>query len=275
MLFDQRRNSTPYEKEIQELSREIVYSPEMIPVVKIDEGYYTDFDFLIPYMKSNGIDNIADAISNITIANGLKESTISILINPNNEYITEISAELAEDHRTTKARILAKSQAARDREDNKQSEKYRQRRAEKERNLRRYTTYGDVKNNADLKSAKKAHNDASNRYFNAPDNDKELKAKEKDMTKAARKVHNMNASGYNRVADRRAVRQQYDKHYYNGAHMNAVNNTDRSYNSKDYELSKYADAINRHNRKHPDNKITAKSTDISKIAINTAYKRKD
>lgn len=65
---------------IEEASETVVYVPEMIPVVQIESEYYTEMNFLYPYMKTNHIKSISEALNNVAAANNLPECSVGLLI---------------------------------------------------------------------------------------------------------------------------------------------------------------------------------------------------
>jgi hypothetical protein len=73
---------------LESVSSPVVYTAEMVPVVCVDEEYYTEMSFLHPYMESNGIRNIADALDNVAYVNGLSENAVGLLIE-SDQYVTD------------------------------------------------------------------------------------------------------------------------------------------------------------------------------------------
>lgn len=65
---------------IESVSESVVYTPEMVTVVNIGNEYYTEMNLLHPYMKTNEITSIAEALNNVAAANGLSEGAIGLLI---------------------------------------------------------------------------------------------------------------------------------------------------------------------------------------------------
>lgn len=62
------------------VSENFVYGPEMVTVVKIGDEYFTEMSFLKPYMESNGIKSISEALNNIAYANNLDTNNVGLLI---------------------------------------------------------------------------------------------------------------------------------------------------------------------------------------------------
>ena len=65
---------------IESVSESVVYTPEMVTVVNIGNESYTEMNLLHPYMKTNEITSIAEALNNVAAANGLSEGAIGLLI---------------------------------------------------------------------------------------------------------------------------------------------------------------------------------------------------
>ena len=53
---------------------------EMVPVVKIGEEYYTEAQFMAPFMRDAGIRSMAEALDAIAEANNLPEKSVGLLI---------------------------------------------------------------------------------------------------------------------------------------------------------------------------------------------------
>lgn len=67
-------------RSIPTVSQEVVYTAEMIPVVKINNECFTEMNFLQPYMKTNNITSITEALNNIAKANDLNEGAVGLLV---------------------------------------------------------------------------------------------------------------------------------------------------------------------------------------------------
>lgn len=66
--------------QIESVSEEFIYGPEMVPVVSINNELFTEMNFLKPYMDTNGIRSISEALNNVAEANGLSECSVGLLI---------------------------------------------------------------------------------------------------------------------------------------------------------------------------------------------------
>lgn len=65
---------------IEEVAEPVYYGPEIVPVVNIQGEYFTEMNFLHPYMKSAKIKSIAEALNNVAEANGLPVGAVGLLI---------------------------------------------------------------------------------------------------------------------------------------------------------------------------------------------------
>ena len=65
---------------IEEAAAPVYYGPQIVPVVEINGEYFTEMNFLHPYMKSAKIKSIAEALNNVALANGLSEGGVGLLI---------------------------------------------------------------------------------------------------------------------------------------------------------------------------------------------------
>ena len=63
-----------------EVSEDVVYTAEMVSVVKVGGDYLIEMNALYPYMKSNNITSVAEALNNVAAVNGLQEKAVGLLI---------------------------------------------------------------------------------------------------------------------------------------------------------------------------------------------------
>lgn len=63
-----------------EVSEDVVYTAEMVSVVKVGGDYLVEMNALYPYMKSNNITSVAEALNNVAAVNGLQEKAVGLLI---------------------------------------------------------------------------------------------------------------------------------------------------------------------------------------------------
>lgn len=73
---------------IAEASEPVLYGPEVVPVVKAGGEYFTEMNFLQPFMKSSRIKSISEALNAVAEANGLEPGAVGILIE-SDEGVTE------------------------------------------------------------------------------------------------------------------------------------------------------------------------------------------
>lgn len=65
---------------IPKASQAIRYDANIIPVISLDGGYYTEMNFLYPFMQSNGIKSISEALDLVAEANKLPKNAVGLLI---------------------------------------------------------------------------------------------------------------------------------------------------------------------------------------------------
>lgn len=65
---------------IEEAAEPVYYGPDVVPVIKIGNEFFTEMNFLHPYMKSEGITSIAEALNNVSETNGLGKGSVGLLI---------------------------------------------------------------------------------------------------------------------------------------------------------------------------------------------------
>lgn len=63
-----------------EVSEDVVYTAEMVSVVQVGGDYLVEMNALYPYMKSNNITSVAEALNNVAAVNGLQEKAVGLLI---------------------------------------------------------------------------------------------------------------------------------------------------------------------------------------------------
>jgi len=66
--------------DIEEAESNYTATVEMVPVVQIGEGYYTESQFLAPFMRDAGIRSMAEALDVVAEANKLPAKSIGLLI---------------------------------------------------------------------------------------------------------------------------------------------------------------------------------------------------
>ena len=85
-------------KNLESAPAPIQYPAEMIPVVKVGEGYYTEMSFLMPYMKSNGVKSVVTALNDLAKANGLNEGAVGLLVESKESVMATIDDAIDEKH---------------------------------------------------------------------------------------------------------------------------------------------------------------------------------
>ena len=65
---------------IEEAEANYTATAEMVPVVKIGEEYYTEAQFMAPFMRDAGIKSMVEALNAIAEANNLPENSVGLLI---------------------------------------------------------------------------------------------------------------------------------------------------------------------------------------------------
>lgn len=93
---------------ISEASEPIIYGPEVVPVIQIDDGYYTEMNFLYPFMNTNGIKSIAEALNYVAEANNLSEGDIGLLIESEGDVNECINKALESGNAKKKDNVLTK-----------------------------------------------------------------------------------------------------------------------------------------------------------------------
>ena len=63
-----------------EVDEDVVYTAEMVSVIKVGDDNLTEMNTLYPYMKSNNITSVAEALNNVAAVNGLQEKAVGLLI---------------------------------------------------------------------------------------------------------------------------------------------------------------------------------------------------
>lgn len=65
---------------IPKASQFIRYDANIVPVISLDGEYYTEMNFLYPFMQSNGIKSISEALDLVAEANELPKNAVGLLI---------------------------------------------------------------------------------------------------------------------------------------------------------------------------------------------------
>lgn len=83
-----------------EVPEDVVYSAETIPVIKIEDDYVVESHFLVPFMRTNGITSIKEALDQLTDANEL-DTKVGLLVDP-----IDVVANAADTASVTDDKIL-------------------------------------------------------------------------------------------------------------------------------------------------------------------------
>ena len=96
---------------IEEVSEDIVYTAEMVSVIKVGDDYLTEMNALYPYMTSNGITSVAEALNNVARINGLQEKAVGLLIE-SDKQVKDMINKAAEKGSKAKEKALDKVKKA-------------------------------------------------------------------------------------------------------------------------------------------------------------------
>jgi len=69
---------------IEEASQDYAVGAEMVPVISIDGKYYTEANFLAPFMRDAKISSMLEALDYVAEANGLQKCDVGLLIESDN-----------------------------------------------------------------------------------------------------------------------------------------------------------------------------------------------
>lgn len=93
---------------IESVYSDVVYTPEMVTIVNVDGEYFTEMNFLHPYMKTNNIKSITEALNNIATANGLLEGSVGLLIESDEEVNDTIDKAIESGNVNKKENVFTK-----------------------------------------------------------------------------------------------------------------------------------------------------------------------
>ena len=85
---------------IEEASEEFTIGGEMVPVFRVGEDLLTEANLLAPYMRSNNIKSIAEALDNVAEANGLAKHSVGLMIE-SQECVTDMIEKACEKAKST------------------------------------------------------------------------------------------------------------------------------------------------------------------------------
>lgn len=75
-----------------EVNEDVVYTAEMVSVVQVGGDYLVEMNALYPYMQSNKITSVAEALNNVARVNGLQEKSVGLLIESDDKTKSLIEA---------------------------------------------------------------------------------------------------------------------------------------------------------------------------------------
>ena len=94
-----------------EVDEDVVYTAEMVSVIKVGDDYLTEMNTLYPYMKSNNITSVAEALNNVAAVNGLQEKAVGLLIE-SDDRTAEMIQEACKKGGKAKEKALDKNKKA-------------------------------------------------------------------------------------------------------------------------------------------------------------------
>ena len=93
-------------RSIPEASHPIIYGPEVVPIVDVDGGYYTEMNFLYPFMETNGIKSIDEALKYVAESNNVPD--VGLLVMSESDVSECINKALEEGGQRKKETALDK-----------------------------------------------------------------------------------------------------------------------------------------------------------------------
>lgn len=92
---------------IEEASIDTYVGPHMIPVMKIDESYYTETQLLYPYMRDYKINSISEALDAVANANNLPAKSVGLLVE-SEKCVSEMIEKACRSCKTEASKAKAK-----------------------------------------------------------------------------------------------------------------------------------------------------------------------
>lgn len=86
---------------IEEVAEEVVFSAESVPVIAVGEDYLTTMNFLHPFMESNNITSVSQALDCVAEANNLPPRGVGLLVE-SEEHIESIREKAKEKFKKDK-----------------------------------------------------------------------------------------------------------------------------------------------------------------------------
>lgn len=246
---------------IEEVSEDIVYTAEMVSVIKVGDDYLTEMNALYPYMTSNGITSVAEALNNVAQVNGLQEKAVGLLIE-SDKQVKDMINKAAEKGSKAKEKALDKVKKATKlpeklkkqgfpvkkkknecggvepvKEDMKTADDFKNKKEDEERQKNKDNYHASLR--TDRIGAGRGNTDDHYKYLSKnPEYKKRIKNGKEDEYGNNSAAEKIDDERYDRYRKARDTAQKHTGHTDPGA----------------------INGIDRHNRKHPDRKI--ESADI-------------
>ena len=99
----------------EEISEDINVTAEMVKIIAVDNGYFTEANDIVPFMKANGIKSMAEALNLVAEANGLNEKEVGLLIESDdyiNAMLEKADAKAKKGDKKVKESIINKIKKA-------------------------------------------------------------------------------------------------------------------------------------------------------------------
>ena len=93
---------------IEEAAGNYSITAEMVPVVQIENEYYTEAQLLAPFMRDSGIKNIAEALDAVAEANKLEPKSVGLLIESGNTVSNMIEKACKKESSKIKDAVMDK-----------------------------------------------------------------------------------------------------------------------------------------------------------------------
>ena len=111
-------------EDIEEISINYEATAEIIPVIQIENEYFTEAQFLAPFMRDAGIRSMMEALDIIAEANHLPEKSVGLLIESNSNVSQMIEKACEKESGKVKDAVMNKVGKAADLAKNLKSKGY-------------------------------------------------------------------------------------------------------------------------------------------------------
>lgn len=85
----------------EEVSEDIIITAEMVSVIKVDNDYLVEINNLLPFMKSNDIISVGEALDQVSTVNGLPKKTVGLLVE-SDDYVNCLIEKADKNFKKTK-----------------------------------------------------------------------------------------------------------------------------------------------------------------------------